>query len=60
MRGKLYRFLVLAAYYVNYKTLSITCIKTSQNTMYCGGEPEHKRVVNKCMREEIHAHNNGK
>ena len=23
--------------------------------MYCGGEPEHKRVVNKCMREEIHA-----
>ena len=33
---------------------------TSQNTMYCGGEPEHKRVANKCMREEIHAHNNGK
>ena len=31
---------------------------TSQNTMYCGGEPEHKRVANKCMREEIHAHNN--
>ena len=31
---------------------------TSQNTMYCGGEPKHKRVVNKCMREEIHAHNN--
>ena len=28
--------------------------------MYCGGEPEHKRVANKCMREEIHAHNNGK
>ena len=23
--------------------------------MYCGGEPEHKRVANKCMREEIHA-----
>ena len=35
-------------------------ITTSQNTMYCGGEPEHKRVANKCMREEIHAHNNGK
>ena len=32
---------------------------TSQNTMYCRGEPEHKRVANKCMREEIHAHNNG-
>ena len=28
------------------------------DTMYCGGEPEHKRVANKCMREEIHAHNN--
>ena len=26
---------------------------TSQNTMYCGGEPEHKRAANKCMREEI-------
>ena len=25
--------------------------------MYCGGEPEHKRVANKCMRKEIHAHN---
>ena len=24
-----------------------------------GGEPEHKRVATKCMREEIHAHNNG-
>ena len=34
-------------------------VLTSQNTMYCGGEPEHKRVANKCMREEIHAHNNG-
>ena len=32
---------------------------TSQNTMYCGGEPEHKRLANKCMREEIHPHNNG-
>ena len=38
----------------------LVCIHmTSQNTMYCGGEPEHKRVANKCMREEIHAHNNG-
>ena len=27
--------------------------------MYCGGKPEHKRLANKCMREEIHAHNNG-
>ena len=27
--------------------------------MYCGGEPEHKRVANKCMCEEIHTHNNG-
>ena len=34
-------------------------IYTSQNTMYCGGEPEHKHVVNKCTREEIRAHNNG-
>ena len=31
---------------------------TSQNTMYCGGEPEHKHVANKCTREEIRAHNN--
>ena len=30
-----------------------------KNTMYCGGEPEHKRVANKCMRKEMHAHNNG-
>ena len=22
---------------------------TSQNTMYCGGKPEHKRIANKCM-----------
>ena len=28
-------------------------ICTSQNAMYCGGEPEHKRIANKCMREEI-------
>ena len=34
-------------------------VYTSQNTMYCGGEPEHKRLANKCMREEIHPHNNG-
>ena len=26
---------------------------TSQNTMYCGGEPEHKHVANKCTCEEI-------
>ena len=26
--------------------------------MYCGGKPEHKPVVNKCMCEEIHAHDN--
>ena len=24
--------------------------------MYCGGGPEHKRIANKCMYEEIHAH----
>ena len=34
-------------------------IRTSQNTIYCGGKPEHKRIVNKCMHEEIHAHNTG-
>ena len=27
--------------------------------MYREGEPEHKHVTNKCMRKEIHAHNNG-
>ena len=27
--------------------------------MYCGGEPEHRHVANKCMCKEIHAHNNG-
>ena len=26
---------------------------------YCGGEPEHKHVANKCTCEERHAHNNG-
>ena len=38
---------------------SLTSTKTSQNTMYCGGEPEHKHIMNKCMCEEICTHNNG-